>query len=122
MHSSYSIVKNKNLRSFFLIHLIVTIICSAFALRVFPQSRLQNFIFGQILVWVSLISITFSVYLFFLKKNIALLVSVIVFKWPILIYVIYKMTEKIESEPLFLAFGFLPVLGTSLVWSFLQKE
>lgn len=71
---------------------------------------------------VSLLTLYFSVYLFFLKKNIALLISVIVFKWPILVYVVYKMTKQIEIAPIFLSLGFVPVLISALVWSFLQKE
>lgn len=114
--------ENRGLKELLVIHLVITVICTIAALRLFPENQSANFILGQSYAWVSLLSLSFSVYLFFLKKNIALLVSVIVFKWPILVYVVYKMTEKVELSPGFLSTGFMPVIVSALIWSFMQKE
>ena len=73
-------------------------------------------------VWVSVVSLSLTVWLFFLKKNIALLISVIVFKWPILGVVFYKMAKWIDLEALPFSLGILPIILSSLIWAFLQNE
>ena len=113
---------SNNSVQFFVIHTVITVACSAAMLRVTSQLNALNFIIGQFYVWVSLTSISLAVYLFFLKKNIALLVGVIVFKWPILIYVVFKLAESVSVSPVYLALGFLPVLLSALIWSVFQKE
>ena len=105
-----------------LIHVFVTVAVSYAASRLFGPGDLANFLVGQAYAWLSLLSLSFSVYLFFLKKNIALLVAVIVFKWPILIYVVYKVTETVKLEPVFMALGFFPLVLSFLLWALLQKE
>lgn len=81
-----------------------------------------GFLISQLLVGASLLSIALSVYLFFLKKNVALLIGVIVFKWPILIWLVYEMTTKYKLTPISFVLGFLPLLIGAFVWSFFQKE
>lgn len=104
------------------IHSLVTIVASFAASRLFVSGELANFLIGQAYAWLSLLSLSFSVYLFFLKKNIALLVAVIVFKWPILIYVVYRVTQTVKLEPVFMALGFFPLVLSFLLWAFMQKE
>lgn len=114
--------RNKEFTEFLLIYLAITTICTIAAAHFLSKTHRQSFWLGEACMGVSLLTLYFSVYLFFLKKNIALLISVIVFKWPILVYVVYKMTKQIEIAPIFLSLGFVPVLISALVWSFLQKE
>lgn len=115
-------VKVNNLGLFFKIHLTITVICTTLTLRFFSSQESVNFVAGELYVWMSLISLSLSVYLFFLKKNIALIVGVIVFKWPILIYVVYRLTESVSLSPVALSLGFFPVLISSIIWSVLQKD
>ena len=119
-----SILKNRNksILQFFTIHVVITVVCSTLMLGAIGGSRAINFLIGQFYVWVSLWSISLSVYFFFLKKNIALLVGVIVFKWPILIYMVYILTKSVSAKPVFLALGFIPIAVSSLIWAVLQKE
>lgn len=122
MPSSTLRVKIDDLLRFFKIHLIITVLCTVLMLCVLSGGSQRNFITGQAYVWISLISVSLSVYLFFLKKNIALIVGVIVFKWPILIYVVYRLTESTNLEPVGLALGFTPVLLSAFIWSVMQKD
>lgn len=115
-------VKTDEILSFLRLHLVVSVIFSTLTLCFTDKSWALNFAIGQLYLWISLISLSLSVYLFFLKKNIALIVGVIVFKWPILIYVVYRLTQSVDFQPIALSLGFLPVVLSSLVWSVLQKE
>lgn len=110
------------IRIFSLIYFTVGLVSSLITRSIISENQWNSFVVGQVCVGISLISIMFSVQLFFLKKNIALLVAVIVFKWPILMYIVYKMTEMINFKPEWVAIGFLPILASSLIWSFLQKQ
>ena len=122
MLTSYLKKTTSRLGNIVTIHILVTILSTYAATQLIDASKLANFLVGQGYAWISLLSLSFSVYLFFLKKNIALLIGVIVFKWPILIYVVYKVTETVKLEPVFLALGFLPLVFSFLVWALLQKE
>ena len=117
-------LKNKKLKivSFLAIHLAVSVVCGVALHSAIGMEMWINFMLGQLFLWVSLSTLSASVYLFFLKKNIALLVGVIVFKWPILMYLVFKMTKNFEFNPQWLALGFMPVLISALVWSKTQKD
>ncbi len=122
MLTSLSARNQTNFSTFLGVHGLVTVIATGLMLSVFERERALNFATGELIVWLSLLSLSLSVYLFFLKKNIALIVGVIVFKWPILIYVVYRLTEMVNSPPVFLALGFFPVVLSSLIWAVFQKE
>ena len=113
---------NHPYKQFFLIHLVITVTLTLAAQRLCSENNFQSFCLGQFYVWLTFISISFSVRLFFLKKNIALLIAIIVFKWPILIYVVYLAARLVNPSSLFLAAGFVPILISSLVWALMQKE
>ncbi len=111
-----------NFGPFLAIHGLVTLLATTLMLSVFELNSALNFAIGELFIWLSLLSVSLSVYLFFLKKNIALIVGAIVFKWPILIYVVYRLTEMVNSAPVFLALGFVPVVLSSIFWAAIQKE
>lgn len=122
MPISFLKIKAKGLGSFLGIFLTGTAIANILAMRTMELAVRQSFVMIQVLLGISIGSLILSVYLFFLKKNVALLISVIVLKWPILVYVVYKMTEKREVSSIGIALGFLPLLMSALLWSFLQKN
>lgn len=111
-----------NTALFFLIQGFISLFSLAATYSVISQREFLSFAMAHFLVWFSLLSFSVSAYLFFLKKNIALLVGVIVFKWPILIWLVYKMTGLIDISPVFFALGFTPPIIGAIIWSFLQKE
>ncbi len=111
-----------NITLFFAIQGLVTLLLLVATYSVISQNQFLSLAMAQVLVWFSLLSFAIFAYLFFLKKNVALLVGVIVFKWPILIWLVYKMTGLISISPVFFALGFMsPIIG-AIIWSFLQKE
>lgn len=114
--------KESNFGLFLAIHGVVTVVATFLMLSVFGLNSALNFAIGELFIWMSIISLSLSALLFFLKKNIALIVGVIVFKWPILIYVVFRLTEMVNSAPVFLALGFVPVVLSSLIWASMQKE
>lgn len=122
MPSSTSKIETKNIKLFLGIHLLTTIASSGLMYCAASQSWFHNFLISQVFIWLSLSSLSFSVWLFFLKKNIALLIGVIVFKWPILGIVLYKTVTLIELETVPFSLGFFSVLLSSIIWAFLQKE
>lgn len=122
MLSSISTQERTKFAGFLAIHSVITVICTAAAHSVFGREPFLSFVLGELFLWISLLSISLSVYLIFLKKNIALSVGVIVFKWPILIYVVYKLTNELNIQPGYLSIGFIPIFVSSLVWSALQKD
>ncbi len=114
--------KNNELGLFYLYHIIITLLFSGLSFYFLPSLAFQNFMLGQLYSWISLGSLGLSLYLFFLKKSIALLIALIVLKWPILIYVVYKLTQTVTLEPLWLTIGFLPIFLSALLWSRLLKD
>lgn len=73
---------------------------------------------GELLISISLLSVGLGIYLGIFKKNIALLVGVIVFKWPILIYVVFKLVGNNQAYLGFFAAGFSIWVVSALVWAF----
>lgn len=122
MPSSTSTPKESNIGLFLIVHGVVTVVLTLLMLGVFDLNSALNFAIGELFIWLSILSISLSALLFFLKKNIALIVGVIVFKWPILIFVVFRLTEMVDSAPVFLALGFVPVVLSSLIWASMQKE
>jgi len=109
-------------KSLLIIQGIISGLTSIMLLIVMNPNQWQSFMLAQVFVWISLLTLTFSVYLFFLKKNIALLTCLIVFKWPILIYMAYRLTQSLELDSLAFSVGFIPLLLSGLVWSYFQSE
>ena len=73
---------------------------------------------GVMLITLSLTSVGIGIYLGIFKKNIALLVGVIVFKWPILIYVVFKLVGNNQASLGYFAAGFSIWIISALVWAF----
>ncbi len=115
------IAKKTEYQLFFIYHTVITVVLSIFAYLLLEDLSFKNFMLGQIMSWLSLASLAFSIYLFFLKKSIALLIALIVLKWPILIYVLLKLTRMVVLEPVWLSIGFLPIFLSALVWSTFHK-
>ena len=115
-------VPKTNFRSLLVIHGAVTLALSLLTLSVFKGIDHTSFLIGQGFVWVSLISIGVMIYFYFLKKNIALTVGIIVLKWPILVYLVYQLTERMSLNFVTFALGFLPIFLSSVIWSVTQKE
>ena len=115
-------IKIDQFRYFLLIHGVLTGLTVFLALCATSRGWGSSFTLGQLFVWISLLSISLPVYLFFLKKNIALLVGFIVFKWPILVYMVFRLTQSVELDSVAFSIGFIPVFISALVWSILQKE
>ncbi len=119
----FTLKKDQNsLTQFFLYQGICSFFATVLILCVSTPIDKTSFVISQILVWISLVSIGIAVYLFFLKKNIALLIGVIVFKWPILILLVYKMTTIYRISSVSFSLGLLPLILGSFVWSFTHKE
>lgn len=111
-----------NCRSLLVIHGIFSGTTAVLMPLVMNFNQWQSFMLSQAFIWVSLLTLTFSVYVFFLKKNIALLTGLIVFKWPILIYMAYRLTESIEVHSLSFSVGLIPLFVSGLTWSYFQSE
>lgn len=109
-------------RSLLIIHGILSILTATLMLLVVSPNQWWSFMFCQLFIWMSLLTLTFSVYVFFLKKNIALLIGLIVFKWPILIYMAYRLIRAIELDSLAFSVGFIPLFMSGLIWSYFQSE
>ena len=119
----YSMNENtKILKLFFIIHIVMTILGAAAALCVLDKEALWSFLAGELLMSFSLTSIGFALYLGFFKKNIALLVGVIVFKWPILIYVVFKLIGNDQASLGYFAAGFSTWIFSALIWSIFNQK
>lgn len=121
MPISFSRIKTSSLGSFSLLHLGVSLVANLLALCAMDSQMFQSFVRMQVIFWISLLSIILSSELYFLKKNVALLISVIVLKWPILVYVVYKMMDRLEVAS-GIVLGIVPLLLSILLWSILQKR
>jgi hypothetical protein len=105
-----------------LIHAALTALIVGITFSVTNELFFKSFLFGQALVWISLITISLPMTLFFFKKDIALIVGIIVLKWPILIYFVYLLTRMIEHDLAQVVIGFMPIFVSSLLWSVFQKD
>ena len=112
----------KTLKLFFIIHIVISVLAGVIALCVFDGEAFRNFIIGELLMSFSLLSMGFALYLGFFKKNIALLVGVIVFKWPILIYVVFKLIGNNQAYLGYLAAGFSIWIFSALIWSIFNQR
>lgn len=120
---TYSMNENtKTLKLFFIIHIVMAVLWAVISLCVLDGLALYNFIAGELLMSFSLTSIGFALYLGFFKKNIALLVGVIVFKWPILIYVVFKLIGNNQASLGYFAAGFSTWIFSALVWSIFNQK
>ena len=108
-------------KSFFLWQLATAILVSCLALLIGKGPIAWSFVVGVALMTFSLMSLGMAVYLGFYKKNIALLIGVIVFKLPILIYVVYKLVESFSLSFLHLAAGYGVWVLPSILWLGFQK-
>lgn len=106
---------------FLLIHGGVTLSASVITQGVFSELGQRSFLLGQLFVWISVISISLPLSLFFFKKNIALIVGISVLKWPILIFGVYRLTGIVKPNMAHLSLGFMPIFLSAILWSFLQK-
>lgn len=117
-----SIYTKNKIWKFLGLHGLVSCFTSILTLSTIGSGAWQNFMLGQFYLWFSLLTLSLTIHMFFLKKNVALLVGVIVFKWPILMYMVYKMTSTVSLQPIWLATGLMTILVSALLWSFLQTE
>ena len=76
------------------------------ALCVFELSIALSFVVAAGVMTFSFLSIGAVLYWMFLKKSIALLIGVIVFKWPLLIYVVLLFMKYVEPPLSGLCRGF----------------
>lgn len=111
----------KEIRGFYLYFSVVTLLTTFIARSILSEHGWYSYAISIGLVTVVLISLTLSVYLFFLKKNIALLMAVIVFKWPILAYLVYSLTGSKGVNSLGFALGILPLIVGALIWAVRYK-
>ena len=111
-----------NCRSLLVIQGLLSGVTAVLMLLVMSSNQWWSFMLAQLFIGMSLLTLTFSVYVFFLKKNIALLIGLIVFKWPILIYMAYRLTRAIELDSLAFSVGFIPLFLSGLIWSYFQSE
>jgi len=86
------------------------------------QGAALSFLMAAGLVLVSMISVALVLRVMFLKKNIALLVVVIVFKWPILIYILLLLLKNFEVEALGFSLGTLAWVPSTLAWHFIANR
>ena len=77
---------------------------------------------GAALVSFSFVSIGAALYWVFFKKSIALLVGVIVFKWPILIYALIWFTRHYTLDFSAFAIGSMVWLPAGLIWHFVTNK
>ena len=112
----------KTLKLFIIIHILVTLLGTIVALCVLNEGASKMFLIGELLMGFSLLSVGIAVYLGFYKKNIALLVGVIVFKWPILIYVVFKLVGENQAYFGYLAAGFSTWIFSAIIWSFFNQK
>lgn len=110
------------MKAFLFYQVIVAICLSLLLLPVMEREVWLSFQWGQVFMLFSLISVALSVHIFFLKKNIALFTGLIVFKWPILIYMAFRLTQLTELRPWSFVMGFSPILLTAFIWSYRQRD
>ena len=116
------IKKNSDIVELTQFYIVISAICTVIAFFFSSKNSFETFVASQLVVFFLFCLIGLSVYLLFLKKNIALFTCIIVFKWPILIYGTYQLTKHIDLSPVFFALGLLPVILSSLVWAINKKE
>ena len=95
---------------------------SALTLRVAGPDAAVSFALAGGLVIISMVTLGLVLWVMFLKKSIALLVVVIVFKWPILIYLLHSILESIEVNALGFSLGAMVWMPSTLAWHFLVNE
>ena len=106
---------------FLLIHGVLSLVLGVVARSATAPDWSWSFLWGQAFCLLSLVSLSLSVYFILLKKNIALLVAVIVFKWPILMVILYWLSQSSRFIEAAFSFGFLPVFFSALIWSAVKK-
>ena len=81
-----------------------------------------SFALGAALVTFSFASLGATLYWAFFKKSIALLVGVIVLKWPILIYAMIWFMEQIQVYLPAAALGSMVWLPAGIIWHFIANK
>ncbi len=102
---------------FLTLYFITTSLCCAAANLFFSPVERNSFYFGQLIFCLSFLSLIISVRFFFFKKNIALLLILIVLKWPVLIYIVYQVTKLVKPNPIYLSGGIFPLVLSAFIWS-----
>lgn len=121
MRGSMFLEKISEAKIFFIAHLGISLFMALLVYFSFGVQTAINFNLGQLVLWLSLGSLGVSLYLFFFKKSIALLIALIVLKWPILILIVYKLTHIVAIDPLSFSLGFTPVFLSALIAAKLWK-
>lgn len=122
MSSTSSIDSLRTGRIFLLIQASTSLFLSLLALCVLGWAAALSFAVGAALVAFSFLSIGLTLYWVFHKKSIALLVGVIVFKWPILIYAMIWFMNRYTVDFAAFAAGSMVWLPAGLVWHFIANK
>lgn len=122
MPTSSSLPEKNEALVFFGIHLVITAIASLIIHGVTAEQEWESFLCGQLFVWLSLLSLSLSLFLIFSKKNIALFMGVIVLKWPILVYFVYSLTQRVNLSGAWFALGLFPIVVSGIVWAGVKKQ
>lgn len=122
MPGSSSSPEKSEARLFFVIHGVITLIFSLIMCGVIETEDWLSLVYGQLFVWLSLLSLSLSLFLIFSKKNIALFMGVIVLKWPILIYIVYVLARRVHLSGGHFALGFSPLLFSGIIWAVIKKQ
>ena len=110
------------IKGFLVAHGLVFVVASLMGFFMLSRAGFVSLMYGQLVMVLSLSSISVAVYLGAIRKNIVLLVSVIVLKWPILLYVLFKMFEKKQEQVEFFVLGMSLVFVSSGFWYLTNKQ
>lgn len=121
MSLSSSIESTRTARRFLLMHVLVVGLSSAPSFFFLEWNEAQAFFLGNMLLLLSLLSLYLAVYWGMVRKKTGLAVGVIVFKWPLLIYIVLQSVKTGNVPFVYLACGFSTWLLTALLWAVCEK-
>lgn len=121
MSLPFSMQSIRTARRFLLIHLGVISLSSILAFILLDALKAEAFFLGGMLLSVSLLSLYLAVYWGVVLKKIILAVGVIVFKWPLLIYIVLQSVKAGNVPFIYLACGLSTWLLTALIWAVCEK-
>lgn len=115
-------ILHNELGQLFCIHLVVAAVLGLLSLGFLKQPLALSFLAGEGLLTFSLLS--FGLVLAFQKfqKNWGLLLCVIVFKWPFLLYVVFVLTNRYDLPTMGMVAGLMVWLISVPIWMTFQKD
>ena len=121
MSLSSSTTNTKTAKLFLAIHFVVFTVCTALAFLLLEAQEAKAFLLGEGLLMVSLLSLALAIYFGMIVKKILLAVGVIVFKWPLLIYIVLQSVNAGPMPFIYVSGGLSTWLLTAVILAVIEK-